>query len=325
VVVEGAATAVREFGASVILVGDRDTIEREVARLSVGDLGLEIRHASQVVGMAETPSVALRRKRDSSLRIAAELVRDGHASAFVSAGNTGAAMAIAMFVIGVLRGIDRPAIAAVLPSLKRYTVLLDVGANVAPKPWHLFQYALMGHVYARGILGVERPRVGLLSVGEEEGKGNELTREAYDQLKESSLNFVGNVEGRDIYNGSCDVVVTDGFTGNVALKISESLAEMLGAMIKEELTRDLRSKLGAALAMPAFARFRRRVDYTEMGGAPLLGIDGAAVICHGASPVKAIKNAVRVAGEWAKAGLNEHIKAALEAEVARGGREGGRE
>jgi glycerol-3-phosphate acyltransferase PlsX len=325
VVVEGAATAVREFGASVILVGDRDAIEREIARLDAGKLDIEIRHASQVVGMAETPSVALRRKRDSSLRIAAELVRDGHASAFISAGNTGAAMAIAMFVIGVLRGIDRPAIAAVLPSLKRYTVLLDVGANVAPKPWHLFQYALMGHVYARGILGVERPRVGLLSVGEEEGKGNDLTKEAYDQLKESSLNFVGNVEGRDIYNGSCDVVVTDGFTGNVALKISESLAEMLGAMIKEELTRDVRSKLGAALAMPAFSRFRTRVDYTEMGGAPLLGIDGAAIICHGASPVKAIKNAVRVAAEWAKAGLNEHIKAALEAEVARGGREGGRE
>ena len=325
VVVEGAATAVREFGASVILVGDRDAIEREIARLDGGKLDIEIRHASQVVGMAETPSVALRRKRDSSLRIAAELVRDGHASAFISAGNTGAAMAIAMFVIGVLRGIDRPAIAAVLPSLKRYTVLLDVGANVAPKPWHLFQYALMGHVYARGILGVERPRVGLLSVGEEEGKGNDLTKEAYDQLKESSLNFVGNVEGRDIYNGSCDVVVTDGFTGNVALKISESLAEMLGAMIKEELTRDVRSKLGAALAMPAFGRFRKRVDYTEMGGAPLLGIDGAGIICHGASPVKAIKNAVRVASEWAKAGLNEHIKAALEAEVARGGREAGRE
>ena len=325
VVVEGAAAAVREFGASVILVGDRDAIEREVARLDVGTLDIDIRHASQVVTMAESPSVALRRKRDSSLRVAAELVRDGYASAFVSAGNTGAAMAIAMFVIGVLRGIDRPAIAAVLPSLKRYTVLLDVGANVAPKPWHLFQYALMGHVYARDILGVDRPRVGLLSVGEEEGKGNELTREAYEHLRESSLNFVGNVEGRDIYNGSCDVVVTDGFTGNVALKISESLAEMLGAMIREELTRDLRSKLAAALAMPAFARFRKRVDYTEMGGAPLLGIDGAAIICHGASPVKAIKNAVRVAGEWAKAGLNEHIKGALEAEVARGGREGGRE
>jgi glycerol-3-phosphate acyltransferase PlsX len=325
VVVEGAVAAVRETGASTILVGDQAAIDREITRLGAGGLDLEVRHASQVVGMAESPSIALRRKRDSSLRVAAELVRDGKAAAFISAGNTGAAMAISMFVIGVLRGIDRPAIAAVLPNLRGYTVLLDVGANVAPKPWHLFQYALMGHVYARDILGVDRPRVGLLSVGEEEGKGNDLTREAYEQLRESHLNFVGNCEGRDIYNGNCDVVVTDGFTGNVALKISESLAEMLGAMIREELSRDLRSKLGAALAMPAFARFRRRVDYTEMGGAPLLGIDGAAVICHGASPVKAIKNAVRVAGEWAKAGLNEHIRAALEAEVARGGREGGRE
>ncbi|HXH83875.1 MAG TPA: phosphate acyltransferase PlsX [Candidatus Tectomicrobia bacterium] len=325
VVVEGAVAAAREFGLSVVLVGDRPTIEAEIARLHAGSLGLDVRHASQVVEMAESPSQALRRKRDSSLRIAAELVRDGEASAFVSAGNTGAAMAIAMFVIGVLRGIDRPAIAAVLPNLRGYTVLLDVGANVAPKPWHLFQFALMGHVYARDILGMEQPRVGLLSVGEEEGKGNDLTREAYELLKESRLNFVGNVEGRDIYNGQCDVVVTDGFTGNVALKISESLAEMLGAMIREELTRDLRSKLGAALATPAFTRFRKRVDYTELGGAPLLGIDGAAIICHGASPVKAIKNAVRVAAEWAKAGLNEHIKTALEAEIARSGREGGRE
>jgi glycerol-3-phosphate acyltransferase PlsX len=325
VVVEGAIAAHREFGASVILVGDEVAITQEIRRLQAGSLPLEVRHASQVVSMAESPSQALRRKRQSSLAIAAELVRDGLASAFVSAGNTGAAMAISMFTIGVLRGVDRPAIAAVLPSLKRYTVLLDVGANVNPKPWHLFQFAVMGHVYARDILGVDRPRVGLLSVGEEEGKGNDLTREAYDELKESSLNFVGNVEGRDIYNGACDVVVTDGFTGNVALKISESLAEMLGAMLKEELGRDMRSKLGAALALPAFQRFRRRVDYTEMGGAPLLGIDGAAIICHGASPVKAIKNAVRVAGEWAKAGLNEHIRAALESELARSQREGGRE
>jgi glycerol-3-phosphate acyltransferase PlsX len=325
VVVEGAVAAAREFGLPVVLVGDRPSIEAELKRLDAGSLAVEVRHATQVVEMAETPSQALRRKRDSSLRVAAELVRDGEASAFVSAGNTGAAMAIAMFVIGVLRGIDRPAIAAVLPSLRGFTVLLDVGANVAPKPWHLFQYALMGHVYARDILALERPRVGLLSVGEEEGKGNDLTREVYELLKESRLNFLGNVEGRDIYNGQCDVVVTDGFTGNVALKISESLAEMLGAMIREELTRDVRSKVGAALARPAFARFRRRVDYTELGGAPLLGIDGAAIICHGASPVKAMKNAVRVAAEWAKAGLNEHIRAALEAEVARGGREGGRE
>jgi glycerol-3-phosphate acyltransferase PlsX len=323
VVVEGAAAAVREFGASVILVGDRDAIEREVARLQMGGLGLEIRHASQVVEMAESPSQALRRKRDSSLRVAAELVRDGHASAFISAGNTGAAMAIAMFVIGVLPGVDRPAIAAVLPNLRKFTILLDAGANVDPKAEHLLQFAVMGHVYARDILGLDSPRVGLLSVGEEEGKGNELTKETYEQLRESSLNFVGNVEGRDIYNGRCDVIVTDGFTGNVALKISESLAEMIGAMIKEELMRDARSKIGAKLAMPAFERFRRRIDYTEMGGAPLLGIDGAAIICHGASPVKAIKNAVRVAQEWASAGLNEHIKSALEAEEAR--REGGRE
>jgi phosphate acyltransferase len=324
VVVEGAVAAVRESGTSVVLVGDRETIEGELHRL--GDpSGVEVRHASQVVGMGESPSQALRRKRDSSLRIAAELVRDGEASAFVSAGNTGAAMAVAMFVVGVLRGVDRPAIAAVLPNLQRFTVLLDVGANVDPKPWHLFQFAVMGHVYARDILGIERPRVGLLSVGEEEGKGNELTREAYEQLKDSSLNFLGNVEGRDIYNGHCDVVVTDGFTGNVALKISESLAEMVGSMIKEELMRDMRSKMAAALAKPAFDRFKKRVDYAEMGGAPLLGIDGGAIICHGASPVKAIKNAVRVATEWAKAGLNEHIRAALENEITRSTRdEGGR-
>jgi len=320
VVVAGAVAAVRELGASVILVGDKVAIERENVLL-----GASSQHASQVIGMGESPSQALRRKRDSSLRVSAELVRDGKAAAFISAGNTGAAMAISMFVIGVLPGVDRPAIAAVLPNLRRFTVLLDVGANVDPKPDHLVQFAVMGHVYARDILGLSNPRVGLLSVGVEEGKGNELTREAYEQLKVSSLNFVGNVEGRDIYNGDCDVVVTDGFTGNVALKISESLADMVGAMIREELSADLRSKIGAALAHPAFNRFRRRVDYTEMGGAPLLGIDGAAIICHGASPVKAIKNAVRVAAEWANAGLNEHIKAALEAEATRGGQEGGRE
>ena len=324
VVVEGAVAAVRELDASVVLVGDKAAIERELSRLG-SHAGVDVRHASQVVGMGESPSQALRRKRDSSLRIAAELVRDGEASAFISAGNTGAAMAVAMFVVGVLRGVDRPAIAAVLPNLKGFSVLLDVGANIDPKPWHLFQFAVMGHVYARDILGIERPRVGLLSVGEEEGKGNDLTKEAYEQLKDSSLNFLGNVEGRDIYNGHCDVVVTDGFTGNVALKISESLAEMVGAMIREELTRDLRSKLGAALAQPAFARFKKRVDYAEMGGAPLLGIDGGAIICHGSSPVKAIRNAVRVAAEWAKAGLNDHIKTALENETARGSRdEGGR-
>src|SRR5213594_2410108 len=205
VVVEGAVAAVREFGAAVILVGDRSAIHRAVVRLEAESLALEIRHASQVVGMAESPSQALRRKRDSSLRVAAELVKEGECDALVSAGNTGAAMAIGMFALGVLPGVDRPAIAAALPSLSGYTVLIDAGANIDPKPRHLFQFAVMGHVYARDIIGKDHPRVGLLSVGEEEGKGNELTREAFDQLRGSSLNFVGNVEGRDIYNGRCDV------------------------------------------------------------------------------------------------------------------------
>ncbi len=326
VVVEGAVAAYREWGLESVLVGDKAGIEREIVRLRAHDLPLTLRHASQVVGMAESPSQALRRKRDSSLRIAAELVKEGECDALVSAGNTGAAMAIGMFVLGVLQGVDRPAIAAALPSLSGFTILIDAGANIDPKPRHLFQFAIMGHVYSRDIIGKDHPRVGLLSVGEEEGKGNELTKEAFEELRGSSLNFVGNVEGRDIYNGRCDVVVTDGFTGNVCLKISESLAEMLTAMLREELTRDLMSKTGAALSARAFQRMKRRVDYTEMGGAPLLGINGASILCHGASPVKAIKNGVRVAAEWVRNNVNDHIKTALEAEaVLAEGREGGRE
>ncbi len=326
VVVEGAVVAAREFGIASVLVGDKAAIEREIIRLKAPDLPLSIRHATQVVGMAESPSQALRRKRDSSLRVAAELVKDGECHALVSAGNTGAAMAIGMFVLGLLPGVERPAIAAALPSLAGFTVLIDAGANVDPKPRHLFQFAVMGHVYSRDIIGKDNPRVGLLSVGEEEGKGNELVKDTFESLRGSSLNFIGNIEGRDIYNGRCDVVVTDGFTGNVCLKVSESLAEMLTSMIREELTRDMLSKAGAVLAQRAFARMKRRVDYTEMGGAPLLGINGASIVCHGASPVKAIKNALRVATEWVKNDVNEHIKTALEAEtVLAEGREGGRE
>jgi len=327
VVVEGSVAAAREYGTAISLVGDKSAIEREIHRLGAPGLPITIRHASQVVGMAEAPSQALRRKRDSSLRVAAELVKEGEAAAFVSAGNTGAAMAIAMHVLGVLPGVDRPAIAVVLPSLTGYTVLIDAGATIDPKPRQIIQFAVMGHVYARDILGKPNPRVGLLSVGVEEGKGTDLTREGFEELRVSSLNFIGNVEGRDIYNGNCDVVVTDGFTGNVALKISESLAETLAVMIRQELTRDLLSKLGALLSKPAFSRFKKRIDYTEMGGAPLLGTNGACIICHGASPVKAIKNAMRVAAEWVQLDVNEHIKMALEAEamLAREGREGSRE
>src|SRR5919108_5192196 len=296
IVVEGAVAAVRELGASVILVGDSAAIEKELGRLGPTDAGLEVRHASQVVGMAETPSHALRRKRDSSLRVAAELVRDGKASAFISAGTTGAAMAISMFVIGVLRGIDRPAIAAVLPSLRGFTVLIDAGANITPKPWHLFQFAIMGHVYARDILGIERPRVGLLSIGEEEGKGNDLTREAYNLLRQLPLNFAGNVEGRDLYNGNVDVIVCDGFIGNVALKVSEGLVSAVRFLLKESLKSTISSQVGFLLSRRAFDDFKKRLDYAEYGGAPLLGLKGVCIVGHGSSNANAIKNAVRGAG-----------------------------
>jgi glycerol-3-phosphate acyltransferase PlsX len=315
VTVEGAIAAAREYGHEIVLVGDRAKVERELGRHRPGSLPLSVRHASQVVEMGEQPSHALRRKRDSSLRVAASLVRDGEAAAFVSAGNTGAAMAIAMFTLGVLPGVDRPAIAVVLPSKHGRTVLLDVGANVEPKPWHLAQYAVMGHVYSRDILGVPKPRVGLLSVGEEEGKGNEFVREVFKRLEDSPINFVGNVEGRDVYNGNADVVVTDGFTGNVCLKVSESLADMLVHLLREEITRSPATKLGALLVRPAFRRFWKRVDYAETGGAPLLGINGACIICHGASPPRAVKNAIRVAAEWVKADVNAHIRAALAGEL----------
>jgi phosphate acyltransferase len=317
VTVEGAVAAAREHGLEVVLVGDKATLERELGRHATRGLALTVRHSSQVVAMDESPSQALRRKRDSSMRVAAELVRDGEASAFVSAGNTGAAMAVAMFTLGVLPGADRPAIAVVLPNLKGRTILLDAGANVDPKPRHLVQYALMGHVYARDILGLAAPRVGLLSVGEEEGKGNELVREVFKTLEGTALNFVGNVEGREIYNGNVDVVVTDGFTGNVALKISESLADMILHLIREELTRTPLAKLGALLVRPAFRRFWKRVDYNEFGGAPLLGINGACIISHGASPPRAVKNAIRVAAEWVRTDVNAHIRAALVGELGR--------
>lgn len=315
VTVEGAVAAARDDGVEVVLVGDKAAIERELARQRPEGLPITVRHASQVIEMHEPPTQALRRKRDSSMRVAAELVRDGEAAAFVSAGNTGAAMAIAMFTLGVLPGVDRPAIAVLLPNLKARTILLDVGANMDPKPRHLVQYALMGHVYAQDILGIASPRVGLLSVGEEEGKGNELVREVFKALETMPLNFIGNVEGRDIYNGNADVVVTDGFTGNVALKISEGLADMLVHLIREELIRTPMAKLGALLVRPAFRRFWKRVDYNELGGAPLLGINGACIISHGASPPRAVKNAIRVAAEWLRLDVNAHIRAALAGEL----------
>lgn len=307
--VEGAVTAAREFGSAVILVGVEEQLQRHLGQYDTRGLPLSVRHAPEVVEMGESPSTAVRRKKQSSIRIGLDLVKRGEADAFVSAGNTGAVMATALVVLGPLPGVERPAIAVVVPTLTGRAVLLDAGANVDSKARHLVQFAIMGNVYARDFLGLPRPRVGLLSIGEEESKGNELTREAFKDLEdEASLNFVGNVEGRDVFNGTTDVIVCDGFTGNVALKISESVLDAMFHLLREELARDLRGKAGSLLLLPAFKRFKRRVDPSEYGGAPLLGVNGVCVISHGRSTGKAIKNAVRAAGECVTNKVIAHIR-----------------
>jgi glycerol-3-phosphate acyltransferase PlsX len=259
--------------------------------------------------MNESPSAALRKKKHSSIRVGLELVKRGEADAFISAGNTGAVMATAMVTLGSLPGVERPAIALIVPTLRGQSILLDAGANADCKPRHLLQFAIMGDIYARQVMGKKSPTVGLLSIGEEESKGNELTREAFKELEEErSLNFTGNVEGREVFSGAADVIVCDGFTGNIALKISESAAEFFTVLLKEELEKGLVGKLGALLTRGAFRRFKKRVDYTEYGGAPLLGVGGMCIISHGRSTAKAIKNAIRVAAECVENGVIEHIR-----------------
>lgn len=308
--VAGAVLAARELGVEVVLVGRRDQVE-EALRQHRRAPPLEIVHAEEVIGMDESPATAVRRKRGSSLHVAAGLLRDGKVQGLVSAGNTGAIMAIAKLVVGTLTAVDRPALAVVLPNRRGRTVLLDVGANIDPKSQHLVQFAVMGYHFAREILGVDAPRVGLLSIGEEAGKGTELIREAYRALEESPLRFLGNVESRDIYRGSADVVVCDGFTGNVVLKTSEAVVETMLHLLREELRGSLLSKLGARLARGAFRRYRRRVDYAEFGGAPLLGVRELCVICHGRSSAKAIKNGIRVALEYGRHRVSVRIEEAL--------------
>jgi glycerol-3-phosphate acyltransferase PlsX len=307
--VEGAVAAAREFGTAVTLVGKEEVLQRHLRQHDTRGLPLTIRHALEEVEMGESPLAALRRKKNSSIRIGIELVKRGEVDAFVSAGNTGAVMATALVVLGSLPGVERPAIAVGLPTLTGYAILLDAGANAECKARHLVQFAIMGNVYARDILGLPRPRVGLLSIGEEESKGNELTREAFKELEEEpSLNFLGNVEGRDVFSGNFDVIVCDGFTGNVALKISESVLDTLLHLLRQEFGQDLRGKAGSLLLVPAFRRFKKRVDPSEFGGAPLLGVDGVCVISHGRSTGKAIKNALRAAGECAANKVVQHIR-----------------
>ena len=309
--VEGVIEAAKSFNVSIVLVGQEPVLGPLLREKGGGDLPIEIRHASETISMDEPPALALRRKRDSSLRVAAELVRDGFASGLVSAGNTGAVMAISKTVMGVVPGVDRPALAAVLPTLSGHAVLLDVGANVICKPHHLLQFAIMGDLFSRKIIGVATPRVGLLSIGEEENKGNELTKEAYKALKKVSLNFIGNVEGRDLYRGSVDVVVCDGFTGNVALKTSEGLIETILRLLQDELSSNLQAKVGALLSQQSFRRLKKRLDYAEYGGAPLIGLRGVTIICHGRSSSHAIKNAVLVAKDYSENHLNENLEKEL--------------
>jgi glycerol-3-phosphate acyltransferase PlsX len=302
--VAGAVSAARDFSISIILVGDRDLLTAELAQHNISGLDITIKHASEVVGMHDSASDAIRKKKDSSIRVAFELVKSGEADAVVSAGNSGATMAAGMFVLKRLNGIDRPAIAQVFPTLLGHTVILDIGGNVDCKPVHLVQFAIMGEVYANHVLGVVKPKVGLLSNGEEESKGNDLTRETNQILKNVRFDYAGYIEGRDIFAGKVDVVVCDGFVGNIVLKLSEGLAEAVGSMLREEIKKSLICKIGYLLARPAFARFKKKVDYAEYGGAPLLGINGVGMICHGGSNVKAIKNAVRFASDFASKRVN---------------------
>ncbi|MBT0665794.1 phosphate acyltransferase PlsX [Geobacter pelophilus] len=315
--VEGAVNAAREFGIPVTLVGDEDRIRAELAHYDSTGLDIQIKHASEVVGMHDSPSDAIRKKKDSSIRVAFELVKSGDAEAVVSAGNSGATMAAGMFVLKRIKGIERPAIAQIFPTLKGKTLVLDVGGNVDCKPVHLVHFAIMGSVYARSIMGIETPRIGLLSNGEEESKGNELTRETNAFLKDAPISYAGYIEGRDIFAGAVDVVVCDGFVGNVVLKLSEGLSEAVGKMLKEEILKSFLPKIGFLLARPAFQRFMKKVDYAEYGGAPLLGIDGVGMICHGGSNTKAIKNAIKFAHEYAQRGVNQKMAEKLQENFAR--------
>jgi len=311
--IEGAIQAARHYDVRVLLIGPEPIVRAELNRHPLAaSLPIEIVHASEVITMDDKAVQAVRAKRDSSMRVGLRLVRDGRAAGFVTAGNTGAAMATAKMVLGAIPGVDRPALAAVFPTaLGTAASLLDVGANVDCKPRNLEQFAVMGEIYFRSLFGTKRPRVGLLSIGEEETKGNELTRESFQLLKQLPLNFVGNVEGRDLYNGEVDVIVADGFVGNVALKISEGVAHLVRNTLKESLKATITRQVGALLSRSAFSDFKKRLDHTEYGGAPLLGIKGVCFITHGSSNANAIKNAIRVAAEFAQHPIDGEIEKAL--------------
>lgn len=312
--VEGSVLAARELGVRVMLVGQPSVVRAELAKHAAPNLPIEIVPASDVITMDDHPAQAFRRKKDSSVHVAARLVREAKADGLVSAGNTGAVMTVSRFLLGTLESVDRVALAAPFPNAKGgVSVLLDVGANVDSKPEHLVQFAVMGEIYYRATFGNRRPRVGLLSVGEEEIKGNELTREVYTRLKKSPVHFVGNVEGGDLFSGNVDVIVSDGFVGNIALKICEGLAVQIFGLLKKSIQSSLASQVAFLFTGGALKGLKKTIDYTEYGGAPLLGVRGVCVIGHGRSNAKAVKNAIRVAAGLARSRVNAKIEEELSA------------
>ncbi|MDL2279319.1 phosphate acyltransferase PlsX [Desulfovibrio sp. OttesenSCG-928-G11] len=315
VIIPGVLDAARKHAFSVLLVGDESMVRKELARHDSSGTECDVVHASQVALMGEKPSDILRRKKDASIQVACRLVKDGLAHGVVSPGHSGASVACGMFIMGRIAGVERPALVGVMPSEKNPTVVLDVGANVDSKPLHLFQFGLMADAYAKTILERENPSIGLLSIGEEEGKGNSLVKETYDIFKmASNVNFVGNVEGRDMFTGDVDIIVCDGFVGNVALKLAEGLSVSLSRLLKRQLLNStLAAKIGTFFAKGAFSRFARFVDYAEYGGAPLLGLQGIVIVCHGNSNAKAVGNAAKMAAMFVKKRTNERLMANIAA------------
>lgn len=311
-IVEGAVLAAKEFGYDIILVGDNELLQKELFKRKSIPRNISVYHASEVIDMDEPAATSIRRKKNSSIVIGANLLKEKRADAFVSAGNTGAVVCAVSLKVGLLEGVDRPGIAIIFPTLKDLAVLIDVGANIDPKPEHLLQYAIMGDILQRYILGKKRPRIGLLNIGEEETKGTDFIRETHTLLNSSMLDFTGNVEGGNIYTGDCDVIVCDGFVGNVVLKVSESLAQTMTIFTKRKLKMNFITRLGALFSLPAFRALKKEIDYSEYGGAPLLGVDGICIIGHGHSSAKAIKNAIREAGQFYTHQINQHIVDAIQ-------------
>jgi len=300
------------WGVNLTLVGDEHLIRKELGKDGNRDNSIQIHHCSQMVAMDELPLKVLRHRKDVSIMVAFDLARRGDVDAVVSAGNSGATVGAAVLTLGRLKGVERPALAGIFPGAKGNVVLIDVGANVDTKPRQLFEFGIMGDIFTRSLLNIDNPKVGILNIGQEGSKGNEQARIAHELFKKGPFNFVGNVEGRDIFSGDVQVIVSDGFVGNVALKLSEGMAETIGVMFEREMSKSLISKLGFWLSGRAFEDFKRNLDYTEHGGALLLGVKGVGIICHGDSSPKAIKNAIRIAIDF----VNNHVQERLEEGLA---------